>query len=69
MKLAFLVILAFGLSAFGQRPSPTMEAQSSGQCSPNILSNQGKVQFTCNAAMNTTTANKIVSLLKNSGGL
>ncbi|MGA2426374.1 MAG: hypothetical protein ABSG07_20425 [Terriglobales bacterium] len=62
MKLLAPVILAFCLSPFGQQ-APTIEGQSSGECSPNILSNQGKVQFTCNTSMNTATANKIVSLL------
>jgi hypothetical protein len=59
----YSTFLAVALSAFGQQQSPTIEAQSSGQCSPNILSNQGKVQFTCNAPMDATTATKIVSLL------
>jgi hypothetical protein len=63
MKLLFFFILGCSLSAFGQQQSPTIEAQSSGECSPNILSNQGKVQFTCKAPMDATTAKKIVSLL------
>lgn len=63
MKLLFSIILLFAMSAFAQQQSPTIEAQSSGECSPNILSNQGKVQFTCNTSMDVATAKKIVSLL------
>jgi len=63
MKLLFSIILLFAMSAFAQQQSPTIEAQSSGECSPNILSNQGKVQFTCNTSMDAATAKKIVSLL------
>jgi hypothetical protein len=63
MKLLVLpVILLFALSACGQQ-KPSVEAQSSGDCSPNILSNQGEVQFTCNTSMDEATAKKIVSLL------
>jgi hypothetical protein len=61
MKLLF--ILLFALSAFGQQKPPSVEAQSSGDCSPNILSNRGEVQFTCNTSMDEATAKKIVSLL------
>jgi hypothetical protein len=57
------MIFLFAISAYGQQQSPTIEAQSSGECSPNILSNQGKVQFTCNTSMDAATAKKIVSLL------
>jgi len=32
-------------------------------CSPNVISNQGTVEFTCNAAIDKATAIKIVSLL------
>ena len=64
MKLSFSIILVFAMSAFAQQqPSPTIEAQSSGECSPNILANQGKVEFTCNTPMDTVTAKKLASLL------
>jgi hypothetical protein len=63
MKLLFSIILGFAISAFAQQQSPTIDAHSSGECSPNILSNQGKVQFTCNASIDAATAKKIVSLL------
>jgi|SRR3984885_724370 len=63
MKLLVLpVVLLFALSACGQQ-KPNVEAQSSGDCSPNILSNQGEVQFTCNTSIDEATAKKIVSLL------
>ena len=57
------MILLFSISAFARQQSPGIEAQSSGECSPNILSNQGKVQFTCNTSIDAATAKKIVSLL------
>ena len=63
MRLLLSIILASGLSAFAQQQFSTVEAQSSGECSPNILANQGKVQFTCNTPMDPPTAKKIVSLL------
>ena len=63
MKLLFSIILTFCLSAFAQQQAPSIEAQSSGECSPNILSNQGKVQFTCNTSIDAATAKRIVSLL------
>jgi hypothetical protein len=40
-----------------------MQAESSGKCSPNILSNKGTVQFVCNTTIDTATAAKIVVLL------
>jgi len=65
MKLSFLFILALAMSfAVAQKqPSPTVEAQSSGECSPNILANQGRVEFTCNTTMDKETAKKFASLL------
>jgi hypothetical protein len=55
-------MLLFALSACGQK-KPSVDAESSGDCSPNILSNQGEVRFTCNTSMDEATAKKIVSLL------
>jgi hypothetical protein len=63
MKLSFSIILVFVMSAFAQQPSPTLDAQSSGECSPNILANQGKVEFTCNTSLDKDTAKKLASLL------
>jgi hypothetical protein len=64
MKLLFSIVLVFAMSAFAQQPpSPTVEAQSSGECSPNILANQGKVEFTCNTSLDKDTAKKLASLL------
>jgi len=63
MKLSFSIILLFAMSAIAQPPSRTIEAQSSGECSPNILANQGKVEFTCNTSLDDATAKKIASLL------
>ena len=48
---------------YGQQAPPSIQAQSSGKCSPNILSNKGRVQFVCNAAIDAATADKIVVLL------
>jgi hypothetical protein len=64
MKPVCLLVL-FSATVFAQQPAPapSMQAESSGKCSPNILSNQGRVQFVCNATMDTATAAKIVSLL------
>jgi hypothetical protein len=63
MKFLFSIIVALAVSAFAQQAPPTIEAQSTGECSPNILSTQGKVEFTCNTSMDEATAKKIVSLL------
>ena len=61
-SLCFVVVLFISLS-YGQQTTTTVEAQSSGACSSNILSNQGRVEFTCNAPMVKATVNKVVSLL------
>lgn len=63
MKLLFSVILGITVSAFGQHPPQSFHTQSSGACSPNIISNQGLVQFTCNTSIDAETSKKIVSLL------
>jgi|SRR5579862_1341359 len=57
------VLILFASTLLGQQPNSSIEAQSSGTCSPNIISNQGKVQFICDAALNKATAMKVVSLL------
>jgi hypothetical protein len=44
-------------------PTPSVQAKSSGTCSPNIIANRGIVKFTCNAAIDEGTAQKIVSVL------
>jgi hypothetical protein len=62
MKLLFPIVLMLAAPIFAQQPA-SIDAQSSGECSPNILSNQGKVQFTCNASIDAATAKKVVSLL------
>src|SRR5271166_3516939 len=62
MRYFIFVLLSTALT-YGQQPSPSIQAQSSGKCSPNILSNKGRVQFVCNAAIDTATADKIVILL------
>lgn len=43
--------------------APNNQAETSGICSPVIQSTQGKVQFTCNTAMNEATRKKFVLLL------
>jgi hypothetical protein len=64
VKLLISIILMFATSAFGQqKPSSALEAQSSGECSPNILATQGKVEFTCNTSLDDDTAKKLASLL------
>lgn len=62
MKTICVLILLSAL-AYGQQSTPNLQAESSGTCSPNILSNQGRVEFTCNTAMDKTTVTKIVGLL------
>lgn len=70
MKPRFCVILLLLASRGYGAQQAHIEAQSSGTCSPNIVSNQGKVTFTC--GVDDATAKKIVSLLnrilKNEGG-
>ena|ERR1700733_102889 len=61
MKPALFLFLVIGMPTFAQKP--TAVADSTGACSPNIISNQGQVQFTCNAPLDADTARKIVSLL------
>ena len=63
MRALISVILGLAMSASAQQQPATPAAQSSGACSPNILSNQGKVEFTCNTSIDAATATKIVSLL------
>ena len=63
MKFLLLGVLSFAIAAFGRQNLAPVEAQSTGDCSPNILSNQGKVEFTCNTPMDAATVKKIVSLL------
>ncbi len=61
MKVAFWAILVLTASAvYGQTPT---QVESTGACSPNVVSNQGTVEFTCNAPIDKATADKIVSLL------
>jgi hypothetical protein len=62
MKILVAVFVAFATSVFAQQV-PKIEAQSSGECSPNILANQGKVEFTCNTSLDKDTAKKLASLL------
>ncbi len=61
--VCFLIVLTTIAYAQQAPPKPSIQAESSGKCSPNILSNQGTVRFTCNAAIDKGTATKIVSLL------
>ena len=66
MKPLWLIVLLTTLAGSqqaGKNPTPSMQAESSGKCSPNILSNQAQVQFVCKATMDTATAGKIVALL------
>jgi hypothetical protein len=63
MKILLSTVLVFVTSAFAQQSAPAIKAESSGECSPNILANQGKVQFTCNTSMDKDTAKKLASLL------
>jgi hypothetical protein len=62
MRVALFISLLLALPTWGQQSEAT-KVQTSGSCSPNILSNQGQVQFTCNTSVDTVTAEKIVSLL------
>ena len=64
MKLILTAILLLTVPlAYAQQQLASIEAESTGTCSPNILSNQGKVEFTCKTVMDNATATKIVSLL------
>lgn len=60
-----LVLFLFTAVVYSQQPAPapSIQAESSGKCSPNILSNKGTVQFVCNTSMDAATAAKIVALL------
>src|ERR1700681_3020517 len=57
--LIFLVTCTFGVT----QVTPSVQATSTGICSPNVVSNQGPVSITCNTAMDKATVTKIVSLL------
>lgn len=65
MKLLLPVVLGITLSAVAQQKAQNpVEAQSNGECSPNIISNQGKVEFTCKVtSIDEATAKKLASLL------
>jgi len=64
MRKLCVAIIAICLSSFAQqKQQPSVEGKSSGDCSPNILSNSGGVQFVCKTAVDEATAKKIVSLL------
>jgi hypothetical protein len=63
MKVMIWILLLLNpVTAFCQQPVPS-SVQSSGACSPNIIANTGKVEFTCNAAIDQETAKKIISVL------
>ncbi|MBZ5688817.1 MAG: hypothetical protein LAP86_27725 [Acidobacteriia bacterium] len=63
MKTICLLLLMASLGYAQQATKPSMQAESAGKCSPNILANQGQVRFVCNASMDRVTAAKIVTLL------
>jgi hypothetical protein len=63
MKPILCTILVLSVTAAYGQHQPAVEAESTGACSPNILFNQGKVDFTCNVAMDKATVARIVSLL------
>jgi hypothetical protein len=64
MRLCFSLFVFLTVSCLAQKTSfPNIQAQSSGTCSPNIVSNQGTVRFVCRTSMDQMTAGKIVSLL------
>jgi hypothetical protein len=44
-------------------PKPSVQADSSGACSPNIIANEGRVQITCNTAIDQETLKKVLSIL------
>jgi len=62
MKRLVLLLAFTSVAAVGQN-APNLQAETSGTCSPVVQSNQGKVQFSCNTAMNEATVKKIVTLL------
>lgn len=64
MKTACLVLLMSSIG-YAQQPvtQPSISAESSGKCSPNILSNQGQVRFVCKTNIDSAAAAKIVTLL------
>ncbi len=63
MRLLTIFLVASTLAASAQKAAPSVQASSSGVCSPNILSNKGPVTITCRTAMDKATVTKIVSLL------
>ena len=63
MKTVCLLLLMASLAYAQQATKPSMQAESTGKCSPNILSNQGQVRFVCNTSVDDATAAKIVTLL------
>ena len=64
MKTICVLLFATGVLWAQQQPAtPSIQAESSGKCSPNILANKGEVRFVCNATMDGATAAKIVTLL------
>jgi len=62
MKVLVLFLVFIGIAAVAQEPS-NIQAETSGTCSPVVQSNRGKVQITCNAALDKATVAKVVSLL------
>ncbi len=63
MRWLFVFLMTCTLAGLAQQVTPSVQATSSGVCSPNVVSNQGPVTITCNAAMDKATVTKIVSLL------
>jgi len=60
----WLLLLLLPSAGFCQQaPVPSVQAQSSGLCSPNIIATAGVVKFTCHAAVDDETAKKIVLVL------
>jgi len=63
MRWLLVFLVTCTLACLAQQVTPIVQATSSGVCSPNVVSNQGPVTITCNAAMDKATVTKIVSLL------
>ena len=61
MKSLALLFVLMNIAA--AQNVPNNQAETSGTCSPVIQSTQGKVQFTCNTAMNEATRKKFLMLL------
>lgn len=63
MRWLFVFLITGTLVGLAQQAPLNVQVASSGVCSPNVVSNEGPVSITCNAAMDKATVTKIVFLL------